>query len=394
MKSKLLKKRSGQMIVTVTLFIMVVVFAFSALVVDASVLYSERRKLVTAVDAAALAGSQIMMEGMRDKVDNTVEAINVAKQVALNNKIPNSSIIDVKVTKYDSNTGKNSSYFGRDIIVVTAKTNNKNIFAGLFGRDTSEVFAKAIATWGFTQKFEASQFIPLFAFDYEFEEAIDNKADRIDLHQGPIYINGENNPPNRDFVTIGNGLSDIKLALAGKLVGDTLELGTNLSNQTGQGNTIINEIEKRMMKASEFENENDKVRYMTGVIPIINSEKFLANIENTDGDANLELPIEGFAVMRILDVIVDGSNANKFNLSTGKGSEYSELNYPIRNIRKEYNDYWIDIDSGLKAGYNMGTVIGIFTDHELIEVWSVVQDGDQQGEEGSEYFPPYYTLIE
>jgi hypothetical protein len=145
---KLLKKDDGNVLILVTAALIVLI-GFAALAVDIGYFYSERAKLVTAADAAALAGAQLLP----DAGEAGDQAIHIAQE---NGVMASQTTI---TTPYNGDPYK---------IEVVCTRNNPYMFAKVLGLESANITARAVAKknrWNG----EALPFINL-TFDYSIED--------------------------------------------------------------------------------------------------------------------------------------------------------------------------------------------------------------------------------
>lgn len=165
-------EEKGSALPIVTLLLVFIILGICALVFDAGILYSERRNMVTAADAAALAGAMIMEEALSGGDENAakLEAEAVAKEIALLNGVESDSDIQISWVNAD---------YDYKTITIIVKTSQDLFFARFLGYENTEVSARAVATWGFVTKMEGGDIIPLFIKDTDYQT-----SDITYLHAG------------------------------------------------------------------------------------------------------------------------------------------------------------------------------------------------------------------
>ena len=141
----------GAALVLVAMFLLVI-FGFTAIVVDAGMLYKTRRQMVTAADAAALAGAR----ELKLSSGNTVAAEDKAEEYAVLNGAD--YCVVQPILQPTATT--------MQVVDVTVHRNVDFTFARILGFTNKEVTANAVATWGFFT--ESSYILPFF---YEGEGA-------------------------------------------------------------------------------------------------------------------------------------------------------------------------------------------------------------------------------
>lgn len=374
---RLFKEEDGAVLPFVALLLMFVLIGFTALVIDVGYLYANRRSLVTAADAAALGGAMILEDGLSDpaleKEEVETEAIKVAKDLSEANGVENREDITVDISwKSDGPNEYNCNY-----IKVTVKNNYEMIFAKIFGTDNSDVAATAVATWGYVSKIEGGDILPIFtkSDDYQTENLTYLHAGKFVDNEGSV-ING-----NWGLIDIYGNTSGIAEAFRGENIGKRMELSSTINNQTGlNGGNITNPIEDRMIEANKLPDKEDRIKYMCGLVPVINWDGI------TKQGSSLKLPIEYFAVFEIYDVIVqEAHNENQVS----KGSIYAlydTADYKCDSIAADYgkvNDKFLEST----------TIIGKFTGTK-IDLDAIPQPGDNVNPNPGVISPTYAELIE
>ena len=314
---KLVKDEKGDVLVLVTL-LLVVFIGFVAFVVDVGQLLVTRRKMVTAADAAALAGAK---ELSITKGVNTSKAIEIAKEIAVQNGADESNIIvniENRLITLPKKDDENEVKETRQIIeVIAISAPVEMTFAKVLGIDNKEVAAKAIATWGHITNFSKGAFMPLFILEDKF--GMGNAS----LHDGNIILNGDIANSSWGYINVGN-TSVIKALLIGEIYGHPMEIGDELKGETGKMQYLPDEIEKRMQKALNLGIGSDgsididaRRQFMTTLVPVIDDERFMnLNLKENGEDFKtpLDLPVKYFAVFEILDVVT---------ANNGNGSSYA-----------------------------------------------------------------------
>lgn len=346
---KLIKDERGGTLPLITIILGLFALGFTALIIDVGTIYIERKAMITSVDAAALAGAQILRksEGV-----NVSEAELVAKNYAIVNGADESQVqvfVGYKQVTIPSGVTEN-----RQVVEVTVGKNKKLFFARFLGDDDTDVKAHAIATWGYVYKSYIGDFIPLFTFDKDYKLGVN-----VLLHDKIEESN------SYGFIDMGGGMNNIKAALAGESVGDTYITDNLLQGEPGQGDALRLGVEDRMIKAQGKDTAEGRRKTMIGLIPVIDKEAFLAIPSNIDVNANkYKLPIKYFAYYEIIDVIkkngVRGSNEalNPIN-------EYKKVSSPFN-----YSNLLDD------EGANYTFILGQFTG-DVIEARTIVEIGDQ-----------------
>lgn len=345
-----LKSERGAASVMAVIFLSLVGFGLAALVIDASILYAKRAEMVTAADAAALAGAGVMREEVakgEDPEDSDIK--DKARTAAMNFALANGAdpdkievFVGKRIVKLPNGTTSN-----RHVVDVTVAVEQKNIFANFLNDPESNVAATATATWGYVYAATVGKFLPIFTFDKDF-----TVADPLFLHE---EIQEDNN--NYGYIDIGSGMNSIKEALAGKYV-DGLYVSQNiLDGKSGAGESLINPIEDRMQDAAKLNTPEERRGHMMGLVPVISWERFNAipgNFKNPAGDyaAQLELPIEYFAYFEIIDVIKKNSHVGS-SYALNPANEYKKVLSPFNY----FDEVGEKPDSGLLYGQFTGEIV-------------------------------------
>lgn len=142
----LMKEENGQSLVMVAIFI-VVLLGFTGLVIDGGRLYLAKSQLQKAVDAGALAGADLMLEGVKGTGDyNHTESKVKAVEIADSN--------------YD-NTSYNVSFPNNNIIRVYGEENVNLMLMPILGKNIATVSAEAQVQVGGITRVEKGTVIPL-----------------------------------------------------------------------------------------------------------------------------------------------------------------------------------------------------------------------------------------
>jgi hypothetical protein len=141
---------------------MVMIVGFAALTIDVGYLYNVRGDLQRAVDSAALAGASALVEGADEA---RTRALGYAAMNDANGDGVTLKSGDVQLGSWNANTRTFTPLSGEaqafaDSCRVTARLNSENgnavplFFAGIFGRDTTDVSAYATAQFGTAQTWD------------------------------------------------------------------------------------------------------------------------------------------------------------------------------------------------------------------------------------------------
>jgi len=310
---KMLKEEKGQVMVIVALA-MVVLLGFTALAVDGGALYLERRNMVTAADAAALAGAKELY--LSD--NNVAKAVAEAKKYAEANGAAITDEIEVVDVDYNGVTVKGVS--------VNVGRNKGYTFGRVLGLDNTNVMAKATAVWLYPTHY-AGDLFPLFYVHPSGNELPDEQQ---------VLLDEKLSPGNWGLLDVGSGMNDINDVFAGApySAGELVAFYTSGGDyvlaytQPGNAQSRIKAIEERMEKA----NKPDSGVTMEGIIPI--TRKFEEN-----GKAVIK--IVGFASFLIEDVIT--TNEGEFSKGALIGhflkNEFVPASEVIAGTQDSHYDY-------------------------------------------------------
>lgn len=366
------RRRIGAVLPLVALVLSFVLLGFSALVVDAGMLYGVRRNMVTAADSAALAGAQVMVDALGTANYNKAvnEAVNDAIELAMKNGVLKEADISARVVF-------NAPGYNRDVIIVEVKNNSELTFGKALGINDTDVAARAVATWGYITQLEGGDIIPVFTkdTDYQTEHITYLHSDKFIDNNGDI-VNG-----NWGLLDIFSNTNTISKALAGELIGQSLKLDWVLDNQTGLNVGNVNKpIEDRMKTANSLESKEDRIKFMSGLVPVIDWDLV------TKQGSSLRLPIKHFAVFEIYDIIVSEGNNNNKKSQGSPFALYDTPNYKSDGIAIEYES----VDG---KDIKKSSIIGKFTD-TIVQVRTVVNPGDQSNPTPGKESAKYYKLID
>lgn len=361
---RLFRDEKGAAGIFMLLFLFMVILGFSALVVDAGMLYTSRRQMVTAADAGALAGAQELEKtlGLTDALQIAsikAKAIQIAKDTAIRNGAQGEPIVEIKKMNVEVGAGV-SDY--RDVIVVTPKKTDSLFFARMLGFNTQDVSASAVATWGYVRKIAGGHLIPIYLTMESF------LAGRDYLHSEKIIIDGTEYPNNTGYIYIDpawKGQNDVNKALEGVSSKITMEIDQVFDAKAGLGQSLDGYLETRMQTANLLPTLIERQGYMHGLVPIVE----LAEGVNITGNS-LKFRIKRFAVYEILDIIKDGASNNKI----ATGSPYALLGPDYHSVGNGNEKTYPKETYGVE--FAKGTVIGRLTG-EVRELEVDIQQGDQ-----------------
>lgn len=303
----------------VVAFIMVLLFGIAALVVDFGALYVERRNMVTAADAAVLAGArELVLTGDENA------ALEVARAYAQVNGAEITDAISIETVTHNGESFQ--------AVVAIVGVNRDYYFGRLLGFTDQDVMARAVATWGYP-----TSCLDLYPFFHQNED--DN------LPQGEVSILNPDDeddfaPGNWGYLRVGSpggpgkpGTKEIRDVLSGeKESGIYLVVGDDITafTQTGIPKSVTyHGVEARLENAAD----PDSGISLVGIIPIIHE---------MTGQGHTAVEIVGFAPFKILDVVTDPH---------GTGSIYA---------------HFADVPPARKYDYPHGTIVGEFLEEKFI----------------------------
>ena len=132
---------------------LLLILAFASLVVDAGVLYADRRQMVTAADAGALAGAQTLEESKGLDVST---AISTAVEYAIKNGADTASAVVATKSVMIQNQADT-----RQVITVTVNENQNLFFAKIFGENEAYCYSKGCCHLGVYQKCRWRQYFTI-----------------------------------------------------------------------------------------------------------------------------------------------------------------------------------------------------------------------------------------
>lgn len=367
---KLIKSENGAAVPFIVLILVLGLFGFVTLVVDVGFMYNTRKEMVTAADAGALAGA-IQMEKSLGLTDATaiqnikIKAIEIAKNVAIRNGAEGIPVVTIKKEYVELSAGA-PEY--RDVIEVKVLKNEKLIFAHFLGKNDTNISAKAVATWGYSQEVTGGQILPLFMLEQPYLDGSDIMKD------GNIVNDGKTYESNWGFAYIDESLqgqNDLNILLNGTNVDKKYKIEALIPGKSGKGQSLIGAIEGRINIARGMATKEARQQFMTGLVPIVDIE--------SDQGGQLTLRIKYFAVYLIKDIIEDNNSNGYIHALDGE-------NYTSDGIAKNYKSVY-------PPGLEKGTVVGEFT-NETIELSVIVTAGDQDIAAGLTGMSTYSRLID
>lgn len=344
---KLVKDEEGSVLPLVTIILGLFALGFVALVIDVGTLYVERKAMITAADAAALAGAQVLKESQGA---DTLGAEEAVMKYAKANGVDESKLNPNPVVS-ESVKLSNGHTETRQVVKVTVVKNKPLIFARFLGNENTDadVKAHAIATWGYVTK---SSYFPLFVFDSAYDaysdlDDEDKKNTYITLHDNVSVSGSKTN--SFGFVEVNNNpsMNEIKQAIEGTLDVEPKSKGDLLGGVPGKRESVYDSAVKRI---------GDIV-----LIPVISSADFITNDVNNGNANQWELLVSYFACFKI-------TNVTKENVSVTKQ------------------------DGNGKQTQDSVQIVGQFTG-KTADSNIIVEDGDQTNPKEGEEPPATYSKL-
>lgn len=323
---------------------------FSAILVDAGRMYQVRRQMVTAADAAALAGAR----ELKLSAGNTTQAADMAVQYAILNGAETCDVADI-----------NQPADGvLQVVDVTVHRNVEYAFARVLGFNVpKDIKARAVATWGYYT--EASNIIPFY---YEGETA-------PSPGEAYLHVKGNKTGPLWGIFELQNKyIGNNKINLQGSidiLSGNKIQFSPAIKVDA----PYVNFSDEYAADIDEFADpgfkdafvaglDSDKqswdywgrlykyhqVTYhsypntvsLYGLVPIVTKDP------NPPIPAQPGLIINGFAVYEIQDIIVQGNNHIGSKYSVFAGATHTPVDYSDR----------VTTDTPFEEGTIIGRFVG------------------------------------
>lgn len=343
--------RKGAITVITMLVFTGFLLAFTALVVDVGILYSTRKQMLTAADAAALAGAKEMEKSL-GVTDGTAlaairsRALNIARDIAIENGSEDPSI-EIKYMNIQLGDG---TYDNREVIEVKTVREKGLLFFQFLDHYVANVRYRAVGTWGYVRSLRSGQILPLFLTTETYQDA---EA----LHDGNMSFNDITYPNQTGFIYIDpawNGQTPINNSIAGDPTKITLEIGTEFEGKPGVAQSVIGAVEDRFRLAQTLAEPEDRREFMYGLVPIV-------ELVRTQGNT-LYFKIDSFAVAEILDVMTaDNKGSTEALFGTG---------YTRAGVKRIY-------DPAVEGrSYDKGA-IKIHLTGEVRQIEVVIRDNDQ-----------------
>lgn len=352
---KIFRDEKGAVLPLVALFIFLVALGVTALVVDAGMLYSERRAMVAAADAGALAGAQEL-----DKGTTLSEVLTITRNVSIKNGADSGnltgSIQTINGNKAILNDGKIIievdrslvNKYNRPYVEVTTNKNTKHFFARIFGDSETDVKAAAVAGY---EKIAFQEFVfPLAALYSDFyKDGEINKNVPIYLHEDKPQVLGNSSwsglldIDGKGANAIGNIIENrVSFPVTNFLKEQNDLYYIDVANGWKTFGTSVNNLIAKSYTLSLANRE----KYLTGYIPVLKDISILPN-------SSKDVPIYALAEF----VVVDYADKSKSKWLT---SNYTyEIDPSTGEIEVNYDNYV----SGKNLPENSGkdTIMGYFT---------------------------------
>lgn len=332
---RLIKDEKGAVLPLVALFIFLVALGVTALVIDVGMLYSERRTMVAAADAGALAGAQDL-----SSESNLTEILELAREVSIKNGADagnlSGSIQIINANKAQLNDGEiivevdrsNINKYSRPYVEVTTKKNTKHYFAGIFGDTETDVKAAAVAGYN---KISFEDFVfPLGAIYTDFYDGTNPKINvPVYFHERKPLLGNSSWSGLLDLdPSPGQGTNVIQEIIEDRIqfpVADFLKTENEIDYyiDVANGWKTFSESVSNLITASHDLPVAQRKEYLTGYIPVLTNISVLpTNSQN--------VPILELAEFIVIDY---ADNQNKWLTenyeytidSTGISVEYDNI---------------------------------------------------------------------
>lgn len=344
----LLNDEKGAVLPIVAFFIAFVFIGFAAIVVDAGVLYNQRRQMVAAADAGALAGAK----EMQDKSNTKAEIESVAVSVAILNGADPGTTTAIAVfgsdNKYKSPYVKVDSYHETDLFFGKALTNEK-----------PNIHASAVAI---SEKLLNPGMIPLFMLDVEAKK---NVGSPVILHDKPVILpDGTELSFSAGLLYLDSntsGMPGVRMFLGEREIEMPASFTTSLNSGYIPGKAGLGEFgDDKELKVSYFEAwfqkaaehspvSSERRAYVTGFLPLMNTTKYLADSTKKD------IPVDEFAEF----VLVDYSEKKK---ADGVATAFKVTDYTTKPIVVNYQLIaGSSVNKFGEIGADKKQIIGYFT---------------------------------
>ncbi len=363
-----LKEEKGSVLVLVAIGF-VVLLGFAALVADYGVVALERRKMVTAADAGALAGARVLLE-------SGPAAKGAAEQVAFDYAVANGADPGMVSVDVDDSYNFNGSQI--QAVVVNVGQAKDFFFARIFGLESTNVFAEAVGVWSYLGS--SGSMFPMY---------IDISEIDIEQNHYPLHIKNESASANYGIFHPGVNNSAAKDAVQGDDVffpeilvwptGNTPQSAPasyQYETETGRVSAFEDELNKqhnqyknagRLYRHYMYEKgEWDTPVSLQVLIPVLE-----AYDSNPGVGGSFDVVVRGFILYEIQDVISDNNGyGSPYATNLGEGIERGVGN----------KNYYIDYDPGINPGQHKGTIIGMVLDHTLStyvpsQTYNLIQEG-------------------
>lgn len=391
--NKLIKSEEGSVLLISAVLISTVFAGFAALVIDVGMLRVERRQLVAAADAAALAAAQVLEVNQGTGTD--AAKMTAEETIILNGYDP----LDSEIFIGNRQVMIQGEADTRQVVDVSLTSSKNLLFGKIFGEQYGTVHATSTATWGYSKRVAGGGVLPFFVFESVFREGA-----HANLHTGKLVLTDVENITESTEIANGNWgwnnlfhENEMKDVIEGSNVGVILEFDPEIGTNTGNKQGFAMEFNTRLNNAALLTSEDDSRIYMSGLIPIIDDS---SKIESKG--SKLILPVKYFAMYEILDYIVaDGVGSDRSFLFLKEGAtesaSFNVENYRVNYHRQRFEDnltgirYHDDPDTPEDEKLKMGTVVGRFVGQPVPYI-AVSEAGDQLSPVDKE-IATYHKLI-
>lgn len=269
------KDESGTVIIVVAV-LMVVLLGMTAMAVDVGDLYQNRREMVNAADAAAMAGVQHFLE-----TDDKAEIEKYARDFAIDNYGCNAALVEAEadMTEYT-------------VLVRTGRSVD-HTFAPILGIHSSDVTAEAKAI--IRKAVEMEGLIPIHVQKSMFDIIVGNSENST--HNYVQFHQEHEQPGNWGWVSFhGQGeTAEVTVSYLRDGYPDPLPIGHEFNSNTGDNIYKGNRKQDVIKILGDYKDEGT-ILY----IPVTH------DVEGNRFTGNENLIIKGFAAIRITDFYIDG----------------------------------------------------------------------------------------
>lgn len=337
---KFAKDEKGAVLPLVALFIFFVALGIVALVVDVGMMYTERRSMVAAADAGALAGAIEMQ-----KLGSSQAKI---KQVAEDAARFNGAQGNIEATVYMGTDSINEMK-----VVVEVENTIDLFFAKMFNINTADVPARAVA-----KPMRLNPAIIPIGVD-QYKSYVDGKP-----KSGIVYLHDSKESPSYfssllDLDGASGGANDINEIISNRNYKLGPGLATNLANhsmiESAGGWKNLSTIDDLFVDAYNYSSdENLRKAYLTALTPVYTT------VDNHNAT------IVEFAEIVILDLIAPKNNetehkgiAEAFPVTVSGNNVTVNYSTPVGNNRNIYAEQDAKNNADVVVAYFTGVTVSI-----------------------------------